>query len=123
MKNGSLRGVIAAIATAIDEAGAPDERRSVALARFLLDNGCDGLNVLGTTGEYATLSHADYEAFAGCVLETVKRRVPVIVGTTALCVTRCVCTASSHAPGSNCGRTTILRPPQTDESIVVAPAT
>ena len=46
-----------------------------------------------------------------------------IVGTTKLCVTRCSWTASSQAPGSNCGRITILRPPQTDESIVVAPAT
>src|SRR6202034_3234910 len=42
------RGVIAAIATAIDETGEPDCARSIALARFLLDHGCDGLNVLGT---------------------------------------------------------------------------
>jgi 4-hydroxy-tetrahydrodipicolinate synthase len=46
-----LRGVIAAIATPVDAAGAPDHRRFLKLARFLLDNGCDGLNVLGTTGE------------------------------------------------------------------------
>ena len=47
----SLRGVIAAIATPVDEAGAPDCARATKLARFLLDHGCDGLNVLGTTGE------------------------------------------------------------------------
>ncbi len=52
----TLRGVIAAIATAIDENGEPDSARSVALARFLLDNGCDGLNVLGTTGEATSFS-------------------------------------------------------------------
>ena len=46
-----IHGVIAAIATAIDPKGEPDCARSVALARFLLANGCDGLNVLGTTGE------------------------------------------------------------------------
>ncbi|MGB9368014.1 MAG: dihydrodipicolinate synthase family protein [Xanthobacteraceae bacterium] len=46
-----LSGVIAAVATAVDESGAPDAARSVKLARFLLDTGCDGLNVLGTTGE------------------------------------------------------------------------
>jgi 4-hydroxy-tetrahydrodipicolinate synthase len=46
-----IAGVIAAVATATDGAGEPDCARSVALARFLLDNGCDGLNVLGTTGE------------------------------------------------------------------------
>ncbi|MBI4275660.1 MAG: dihydrodipicolinate synthase family protein [Rhizobiales bacterium] len=46
-----MKGVIAAIATAIDATGAPDQIRSLALARYLLANGCDGLNVLGTTGE------------------------------------------------------------------------
>ncbi len=46
-----LKGVIAAIATALDETGAPDHPRSLALARYLLADGCDGLNVLGTTGE------------------------------------------------------------------------
>jgi 4-hydroxy-tetrahydrodipicolinate synthase len=51
-----LRGVIAAIATAVDETGEPDCARSTALARHLLANGCDGLNVLGTTGEATSFS-------------------------------------------------------------------
>src|SRR5436190_2648498 len=51
-----FHGVIAAIATAVDETGAPDCARSAALARFLLANGCDGLNVLGTTGEATSFS-------------------------------------------------------------------
>jgi 4-hydroxy-tetrahydrodipicolinate synthase len=58
MTKKSLSGVIAAIATAIDEHGAPDPERSVKLARYLLDNGCDGLNVLGTTGEATSFSLA-----------------------------------------------------------------
>src|SRR5215475_2643110 len=53
-----LAGVIAAIATAVDNKGEPDSARSTALARFLLDNGCDGLNVLGTTGEATSFSLA-----------------------------------------------------------------
>jgi 4-hydroxy-tetrahydrodipicolinate synthase len=48
--------VIAAIATAVDAKGEPDAARSTALARFLLANGCDGLNVLGTTGEATSFS-------------------------------------------------------------------
>src|SRR5438132_10149573 len=56
MPANNLRGVIAAIATAVDEQGAPDCARSTALARYLLDNGCDGLNVLGTTGEATSFS-------------------------------------------------------------------
>src|SRR5437773_12325983 len=51
-----LQGVIAAIATAVDDKGEPDCARSTALARFLLGNGCDGLNVLGTTGEATSFS-------------------------------------------------------------------
>jgi 4-hydroxy-tetrahydrodipicolinate synthase len=53
-----LHGVIAAIATAVDANGEPDCARSTALARFLLANGCDGLNVLGTTGEATSFSLA-----------------------------------------------------------------
>ncbi|MGB9041986.1 MAG: dihydrodipicolinate synthase family protein [Pseudolabrys sp.] len=52
----TLSGVIAAVATPIDESGAPDLKRAVNLARYLLDNGCDGLNVLGTTGEATSFS-------------------------------------------------------------------
>src|SRR5881409_2814104 len=56
MTQSSLSGVIAAIATAVDRQGQPDAARSVALARYLLANGCDGLNVLGTTGEATSFS-------------------------------------------------------------------
>jgi 4-hydroxy-tetrahydrodipicolinate synthase len=52
----TLGGVIAAITTAIDNNGEPDAARSTAFARFLLNNGCDGLNVLGTTGEATSFS-------------------------------------------------------------------
>jgi 4-hydroxy-tetrahydrodipicolinate synthase len=52
----TLHGVIAAIATAIDANYEPDSARSIGLARFLLDAGCDGLNVLGTTGEATSFS-------------------------------------------------------------------
>jgi 4-hydroxy-tetrahydrodipicolinate synthase len=54
-----LNGVIAAIATPVQENGAPDIARAIKLARYLLDNGCDGLNVLGTTGEATSFSVAE----------------------------------------------------------------
>jgi 4-hydroxy-tetrahydrodipicolinate synthase len=56
MTDNNLHGVIAAVATAVDAAGEPDYGRSTALARHLLANGCDGLNVLGTTGEATSFS-------------------------------------------------------------------
>ena len=54
--NKTLSGVIAAVATPVSEDGTPDLKRAIKLARFLLDNGCDGLNVLGTTGEATSFS-------------------------------------------------------------------
>jgi 4-hydroxy-tetrahydrodipicolinate synthase len=62
MSKPTMSGVIAAIATPIEEGGAPDLARAIKLARFLLDNGCDGLNVLGTTGEAASFSLAERKA-------------------------------------------------------------
>ncbi len=56
MADTKLRGVIAAIATPINEDGSPDTARATKLARYLIDNGCDGLNVLGTTGEATSFS-------------------------------------------------------------------
>ena len=51
-----LAGVIAAVATPVAEDGSPDTARATKLARALIDNGCDGLNVLGTTGEATSFS-------------------------------------------------------------------
>src|SRR5579863_5378779 len=56
MSTKTLHGVIAAVATAVEAGGEPDSARSLGLARFLLGNGCDGLNVLGTTGEATSFS-------------------------------------------------------------------
>jgi len=56
MAQKKLSGVIAAIATPVQQDGAPDHARATKLARFLLDNGCDALNVLGTTGEATSFS-------------------------------------------------------------------
>src|SRR5712671_6217558 len=83
MAQNTLSGVIAAVATAVDETGAPDIARSVKLARFLLDTGCDGLNVLGTTGEATSFS---LEQRTGVMSEYKKAGLPLdrlMVGTGA----------------------------------------
>jgi 4-hydroxy-tetrahydrodipicolinate synthase len=56
MSGHRMRGVVAAIATPLGADGTPDHGRFVKLAGHLLDNGCDGLNVLGTTGEATSFS-------------------------------------------------------------------
>jgi trans-o-hydroxybenzylidenepyruvate hydratase-aldolase len=50
----------------------------------LIADGSDGLIVLGTTGECATLTRSEYEAFVDTVLTTVNKRIPCFIGTTAL---------------------------------------
>ncbi|MDB5482622.1 MAG: 4-hydroxy-tetrahydrodipicolinate synthase [Caulobacteraceae bacterium] len=52
----AIRGVVAAIATPFLETGEPDLPSLIARAGRLLDGGCDGLNLLGTTGEATSQS-------------------------------------------------------------------
>jgi 4-hydroxy-tetrahydrodipicolinate synthase len=91
-----LRGVIAAIPTPVDPAGSPDHERYLRLARFLLDNGCDGLNVLGTTGEATSFS---VEQRMGVMSAIAKAGLPLkrmMVGTGAAAVADAV-RLTSHA--------------------------
>lgn len=50
-----MRGVIAAVPTPVSAAYAPLQQPFLAQCRWALANGCDGLNVLGTTGEATSL--------------------------------------------------------------------
>lgn len=50
----------------------------------LIADGVNGLIILGTTGECATLTPEEYRSFVDCVLSTVRKRVPTFVGTSAL---------------------------------------
>ncbi|MGO9103033.1 MAG: dihydrodipicolinate synthase family protein [Mycobacterium sp.] len=54
------------------------------LTEQLIADGCSGLLALGTTGECATLTEAEFEAFTDCFLSTVNKRVPALVGATTL---------------------------------------
>jgi 4-hydroxy-tetrahydrodipicolinate synthase len=104
-----MSGVIAAIATPVGDDGAPDHQRAVKLARFLLDNGCDGLNVLGTTGEATSFSLEErkgvmsaYKA-AGLPLER------LMVGTGAAAIADAVA-LSRHAAELGFGGALVLPP-------------
>lgn len=71
-------------ANRLDAVGTVALDETARVVNRLIEDGVSGLIVLGTTGECATLSQTDYEAFAGCVLDTAARRIPTLVGTTAL---------------------------------------
>ncbi len=52
----AMRGVFAAVLTPLDADLRPDHGRLARHCRWLLANGCDGLSVLGTTGEANSFS-------------------------------------------------------------------
>jgi 4-hydroxy-tetrahydrodipicolinate synthase len=82
---GGIKGVVAAIITPITSKDEPDQPRLVELAHTLLDSGCDGLNLLGTTGE-ATSFTVDQRIG---VMTTAARHLPLarlLVGTGAAAV-------------------------------------
>lgn len=87
----SYNGLYAIIPTpATADAGDLLARRTVDLdetsrvVEKLIRAGASGLITLGTTGECATLSDDDYKSFVDCVVDTVGRRIPLLIGTTAL---------------------------------------
>jgi len=104
-----LSGVIAAIATPIDEIGAPDLKRAVNLARYLLDNGCDGLNVLGTTGEATSFSVDERKGVMGAYKENGLPMHRLMVGTGAASVTDAVA-LTRHAAELGFGGALVLPP-------------
>ena len=57
-----MKGVYAAVTTPLHEDLSPDHARMVNHCRWLLANGCDGLGILGTTGESTSFSVAERKA-------------------------------------------------------------
>jgi 4-hydroxy-tetrahydrodipicolinate synthase len=81
-----LRGVIAAIATPVSDRGQPDLGRFLSRAERLLNSGCDGLNVLGTTGEATSFSLAQRRAVMTAVAGSGLSLSRMMVGTGAAAV-------------------------------------
>jgi 4-hydroxy-tetrahydrodipicolinate synthase len=81
-----LSGVIAAIATPVSDRGQPDLGRLLGRAERLLNSGCDGLNVLGTTGEATSFSLAQRRAVMTAVAGSGLSLSRMMVGTGAAAV-------------------------------------
>lgn len=75
-----LKGSIVAIVTPFKN-GRVDEKALGDLIEFQISNGTQGIVPCGTTGESATLSHAEHNRVIEFTVETVKGRVAVIAGT------------------------------------------
>lgn len=101
--------VIAAIATPFREDGAVDAPRLLEHARWLLDHGCDGLLLFGTTGEAASLSVAERKETLEALLGGGIPSAQCLVGTgcTALADTLAL---TRHAGEKGCAGALIVPP-------------
>ena len=75
-----LGRVLTAMVTPMTDDGAFDERATQSLATHLVDRGCDGLVVSGTTGESPTTTDEEKERLIRCVVEAVGDRAVVVAG-------------------------------------------
>lgn len=105
----TLSGVIAAVATPITEDLAPDLKRATDLARHLLDNGCDGLNVLGSTGEATSFSVAERKSVMDAYKKNGLQLDRLMVGTGAASVSDAIA-LTKHAADLGFGGALVLPP-------------
>jgi 4-hydroxy-tetrahydrodipicolinate synthase len=73
--------LVTAMVTPFTEDGSVDYDATQALATKLVDEGCDGLVISGTTGETSTLEDDEKENLFRAVVEAVGDRARVIAGT------------------------------------------
>jgi 4-hydroxy-tetrahydrodipicolinate synthase len=76
-----LRGVLTAMATPFDEAGAVDNDAARRLAAHLIEHGSHGLVIAGTTGECPTLTDGETVELLGAVRKEVGDDVFLVCGT------------------------------------------
>jgi 4-hydroxy-tetrahydrodipicolinate synthase len=105
----TLSGVIAAVATPVTEDLAPDLKRATDLARHLLDNGCDGLNVLGSTGEATSFSVAERKSVMDAYKKNGLQLDRLMVGTGAASVSDAIA-LTKHAADLGFGGALVLPP-------------
>ncbi len=95
-----LGQILTAIATPFSADGSVDLGRFRELARFLVENGSDGLVVAGTTGEAPTLSDEERLGLFATAVEEVGDRATVIAGTGTYSTAHSVhLTEQAHALG------------------------
>ena len=80
MRRMLFRGTGVALITPFKKDGSVDEQKLRELVEFQITNGTEAILPAGTTGESATLSHAEHQLVMEIVLDQANKRVPVIVG-------------------------------------------
>lgn len=74
-------GSITALVTPFTDQGSVDYEALDRLVDFQLENGIDGLAVIGTTGESATMNREEIIAIMSRVIGRVDGRIPIMAGT------------------------------------------
>jgi 4-hydroxy-tetrahydrodipicolinate synthase len=75
-----LGSILTAMVTPFDAGGAIDEAASVRLMHNLVDRGCDGLVICGTTGEASTLSDDEHLRMIELAVEEMRGRCAIVAG-------------------------------------------
>ena len=75
-----FEGSLVAIVTPFKN-GQVDERALRGLLQFHIENGTNGIVPCGTTGETATLTHAEHHQVISIAVEMCKDKIPVLAGT------------------------------------------
>jgi 4-hydroxy-tetrahydrodipicolinate synthase len=96
-----FHGALTAIITPFRD-GAVDEPALRELIEWQIQSGIDGLVPCGSTGESATLSHAEHERVVKITVEQTRKRVPVVAGTGSNSTTEAIrLTASAREMGAD----------------------
>ncbi|MGH8011113.1 MAG: 4-hydroxy-tetrahydrodipicolinate synthase, partial [Candidatus Binataceae bacterium] len=101
-------GAFSAIITPFRD-GAVDLTALRELVEWQIQSGIDGLVPCGSTGESATLTHAEHEQVIKTVIEQARRRVPVLAGT------------GSNATAEAIRLTTFAREVRADGALMISP--
>lgn len=75
-----FQGSYVALVTPFHEDGSVNYEKLKELCNWHVENGTDGLVVLGTTGESSTTEHAEDAAIVRCCVDIIGGRIPVIAG-------------------------------------------
>lgn len=103
------QGVMPAMTTCFDEQLTVDHSFMARHARWMLDNGCTGLIMLGSLGEAATLSLTEKEAILRNMVGAAGKGVPVVAAISSLSTQEAVLQAK-NAEQAGCSGLMVLPP-------------
>ncbi|MBC5824614.1 MAG: dihydrodipicolinate synthase family protein, partial [Candidatus Eremiobacteraeota bacterium] len=105
-----MKGVIAAVLTPLRDDGTPHIGLMLEHCRWLIGSGCDGLAILGTTGEANSLSLSERERFLEGVVRGAGIPVERIIAGTGCCSVADSVRLSRHALSLGVVRLLVLPP-------------